>query len=461
MRMQEKREKSFKNQGFSLIELLISIIILAIVMVPLLNNFITAAKINQKMAKIRSVEVTSESLLEGLKYMKIEEILHQFALDDHDNLEGMKEFSLLPLVVDNHYYAQELIRLDPKDNNLAFAGSNTEEISEDGEYTLSIVGMEIASNLYDVLVHINSKAYTEGEEGVTEETTYNEYELPVITELDSKAVAMLDVQKKINGMDADTYALMEFLSRNEAYVNEVKQRNQALLDEYHQKLALYEEELAQGGNPEPVKPIELTPEPTALTEEIIKQNMSKQIEVTVLPSGDRYRIVGYATYQVSDALPIRGSADIEDQRLQVKLLDESYKNPISYLYIFYTPSLFTMNEELIQLSNKQGDAYPLNTYVMKQTVTTSATMPYFKLKKESGSYDISIYSNMNYSEGSELQREFTLDGFRETDLKGTIEKKPPSDWIYEIDVSVYEHEADRMDRYQNLVYSISSTGVDR
>jgi len=69
----QPEEKHFNNKGFSLIELLISLAILAIVIAPLLNNFVTAAKVSAKARKIQNETVLAQNILEEIKAQSIDE----------------------------------------------------------------------------------------------------------------------------------------------------------------------------------------------------------------------------------------------------------------------------------------------------------------------------------------------------------------------------------------------------
>lgn len=71
-----EREKN--NRGFSLIELLVSIAILAIIIIPLLNNFVIAAKVNSKAKKIQNETVLAQSILEKIETQSIEEIVNEY-----------------------------------------------------------------------------------------------------------------------------------------------------------------------------------------------------------------------------------------------------------------------------------------------------------------------------------------------------------------------------------------------
>ena len=63
--MPNKHQKN--NKGFSLIELLVAITILAVVMIPMLHSFITSARANAKARKVMEATTAAQNLMEEMK----------------------------------------------------------------------------------------------------------------------------------------------------------------------------------------------------------------------------------------------------------------------------------------------------------------------------------------------------------------------------------------------------------
>lgn len=81
-----KKQRTYKdNRGFSLVELLIAITILAIIVVPLLHTFVSAARTNLKARKLLRITTAAQDVMEGLKANTIEEIAYQFNYPDVTN----------------------------------------------------------------------------------------------------------------------------------------------------------------------------------------------------------------------------------------------------------------------------------------------------------------------------------------------------------------------------------------
>lgn len=455
--------KEKQNQGFSLVELLISLVILTILMLPLFHHFITSAKINQQVAKLRSTEVTAINLMEAVKGQSIQDVLDEFAVDDVEGITGLSEFHLLPLVIDRKCQADKLIRLIPENFTKEYEGNTTDKAS-DGIYVLSIIGLEIDGKKYDLLLKINSKTYTDSvlQEGAT--LKYNDYKLPVLNELDDQSVAMVDTMMKIDSQSLDELALEEFKRRYQEYVQEVTQYNDALRAEYNNACANRRALIAEGITPIPDEISEPSYRPLVqYTDSQIKGGIAKKTKITVLPVGTSYRVVANAIYTVADNVMLKGNTDPENQTYQITFVDTLYQNPITYLYLFYTPSIYQREKkEIIQLQNSQGDSVTLNTYMMKQDIEVNGVTSPFCVITKSLSDPIDLYSNMKYEDSSSTRNEFTLASeFTDADVKGTIEcSKETKDWIYGIDIRIYEHKSIAANRYQDLKYQITSTGIE-
>lgn len=75
----EDRRKLNKDAGFSLLELLIAVVILAIIVIPLLNLFLSSNKLNIRSRQTLRATTAAQDIMEGLKAYNIEEIKAQFA----------------------------------------------------------------------------------------------------------------------------------------------------------------------------------------------------------------------------------------------------------------------------------------------------------------------------------------------------------------------------------------------
>lgn len=73
MRRKEKN-RQLNNAGFSLLELLVAVVVLAIVVIPLMNSFITSIRINAKSERTMDATAIAESVMEQFEAHTIEEM---------------------------------------------------------------------------------------------------------------------------------------------------------------------------------------------------------------------------------------------------------------------------------------------------------------------------------------------------------------------------------------------------
>ena len=70
------------DAGFSLVELLIAVTILAIIVIPLLHMFVTSTRINVKSRQMLRATTVAQDIMEGLKAYTLEDVQEQFSLPD-------------------------------------------------------------------------------------------------------------------------------------------------------------------------------------------------------------------------------------------------------------------------------------------------------------------------------------------------------------------------------------------
>lgn len=88
MKQKGKDQQLNRNAGFSLLELLIAVTILAIITIPMLHMFVTSARINGKSRITLRATVLAQDVVEGLKAYHIEEIQDQFNTKHLDMLNS-------------------------------------------------------------------------------------------------------------------------------------------------------------------------------------------------------------------------------------------------------------------------------------------------------------------------------------------------------------------------------------
>lgn len=143
-RKSEKKPKLNKNAGFSLVELLIAITILAIIVIPLLNVFLTSNRLNVKSRQTLRATTMAQDIMEGLKAYDIAELKEQF----NNPSEGF-------YVIDGRMVKGEI----KEETSL--------EVDEhgdpcDGLYYFSMSKVALQGTEYDALIKVDAREYQEG-----------------------------------------------------------------------------------------------------------------------------------------------------------------------------------------------------------------------------------------------------------------------------------------------------------
>ncbi len=159
--MRKKKEDSFvqlnKNAGFSLVELLLAVIILAIIVVPLLHGFITSARMNGRAKQTQRATTVAQDIMEGLKAYDIEELKAQF------NAPADGFYVMNPKIIhgsiEEDYFKKTVTGNEDEDVSYEHVG---EDDVPDGIYYFSLEDVRLRGSAYDVLIRIDATNYMDG-----------------------------------------------------------------------------------------------------------------------------------------------------------------------------------------------------------------------------------------------------------------------------------------------------------
>ncbi len=151
------RKKSTNNSGFSLVEVIVSMAILAIIAVPLLSYFVTSAEYNARAKNRQKAVVLAQSIMEQCKDKSIEEIAKSF----HMVSITPSVFSIVsPDKINND--ASRVQEVDAAGNSVGTKGAsgsyvgNTFTNSSNGMLYYSIKNIEEDGNRYDALITVDT-----------------------------------------------------------------------------------------------------------------------------------------------------------------------------------------------------------------------------------------------------------------------------------------------------------------
>lgn len=185
IRRREKM-KAKGNQGFTLVELLVAIVILSLVVVPTMTVFITATKSNSKARTELQATITANSVLESAKAFSL------YVFDQQCNTiytsSNASKFALIAGTTTDSFVSSAyggtvgtVVFDGTKVDSVEKRDSTTPFVERDSKYAYALNGIKQSSSTYDALivfeeadyqdVEINGSTFTEGDVG----TVYAEY----------------------------------------------------------------------------------------------------------------------------------------------------------------------------------------------------------------------------------------------------------------------------------------------
>ncbi len=179
------------DRGVSLVELLIAIVILAVIVAPFLNSFVTSARMNQKAKRIMWATSVAENIMEGMKAQSMEQIVLQLSSGGTPSHEPV---SVLVPVYDTHQ--ELLVEKNESSSHYAAVLSGAEwqfTGQESNAYYFALTGIVQDGKKYDARINLDASSYYRAE-GETN-PGYNDEELVYVDGLDLKkdVLYVLDV----------------------------------------------------------------------------------------------------------------------------------------------------------------------------------------------------------------------------------------------------------------------------
>lgn len=340
-----KRKHSFHksywrmdNRGFSLLELLVSILILVLIMVPLMHNFIRSAKINSQAEKLQDYSTLSSNLVEDINSMKLSQVLTKY---------GSNGLTKVGSVYNTQVYTGTDIDL-----NTYYFGLNKQ--AADGTQ-------------YKVLVTVNADTY---KNAATLDGT-NDFKMPDIATVNDELNGMFfsdifmnnatntpvtssdgldklntDITNSklfgtpLNYQSLDRIALNYFLSLADDYATAQFKANSAVYAGYLAGKQAYEEAIINGTTP-PAMPSEPNrfSDPTyaspdwCMTDNLLKW-ITRTTDINITGTGSTT-----ITYEVTYQCDWPSAIELPDSKTY-KVQKKNYGTSINNVYLYYHPSIF-------------------------------------------------------------------------------------------------------------------------
>lgn len=210
------RKLKENNQGLSLIEVLVAVMILAIVVTPFLHSFITAATTNAKAKSMHKATVLAQSVMEGFKAEELEDVCLQFDYpargfrivepgrigggDVVSHVEELRYDSAAGSFAGAVNYEDASLAGEENKRDKVTASVYSEDLGENAEflgqesgiYYFAMEDVKEDNSQYDVLVKLDATAYRADSTGTSVDVNhrYNGQELAQLAVIDLEQDAL-------------------------------------------------------------------------------------------------------------------------------------------------------------------------------------------------------------------------------------------------------------------------------
>lgn len=165
-RQLNKKCSKAANAGFSLVELLIAVTILAIIVIPLLHMFVTSTRINVKSRQTLRATTVAQDIMEGLKAYNLDEVRTQFSLPDGTISDDFFYPTEGFYIVNSKMIQGGVREVRQLETDRDVNGEFDDPDDENNEiYYFAIENLKMQGGEYDALIKLDASTYTEDKAG--------------------------------------------------------------------------------------------------------------------------------------------------------------------------------------------------------------------------------------------------------------------------------------------------------
>lgn len=439
-----KYRMRINDKGFSLIEILISIAILVIIMVPLMGNFIRSMQMNKKAENYQIQSNLAASVMEGLKASSVSELIDEFNGSD---------FRLIPNELEDY------MRVEPEG-----ADEYRKTLANDERETdyFAIHGVKSGGSVYDVFIKLD--AVTEYKK---DEEALNNFNIPEIINLDEEANGLLFSNGRslysTTAHNPDQEALNSFVQIGKDKVDAAVLSHPDYIQYVNDNNAWLNacEEASMKAEPTPTPPPSLI-EPTVasiglsdiIKQDSIKQYVTKQMLITVNDTKLIYEIEYICEWPAETGWSVE--TQWSEDRIIYRIDEVDFAANIKKLYLFYEQSEFYRAHspgdgsyaDRITITNK-NTANSINLFVVNQSNPVMFNPLLIEGRPDDDS--IAISTNLSNFEAIAGVEDIT------DEVKNALFETYELNRIFDITINICKTETEQSNRYKEVYYTLSST----
>ena len=470
-----------RNEGVTLVEIIVSLLILAIIFAPMLTSYVTANRANVAAKEKMYATVLGENVMEAVKVLGIEGTAKQFYLDPANKSSFVLANGDSSLAFNEETHSKPSV-VDGKFSN----ARGTED------YVYCIYNAIEGTQVFDVRITFSSKNYTStgvvtppAEGGATPTPLPNNYSFADMSAFNATSTAMINAPvEEVTADDGsvsyanrfDAMARTYYKQLNENYMQEKwLAACVAEQDRYTQEELAYEAAIERGESATPPAPLNLpsqdAPEYIPLSAEQIDALISREMTVTISQHKDEngkdaYFLDSSIVFKIDNKGSVCGSSPTDTfERTYTGYCSTAAYETLQSIYLIYMPFQkdYKFLQEKVSIDNQvdyktDDEGKPVSKFDVYIAVQAPAEK---NLKTEAGNLTVNVqnahtytYEDVNYSDVT-LYSSVNLAtvNMRGDSLLKDITKS--SERLYDVKVEVFEAGGS----FSKVVDSVASTVI--
>lgn len=445
--------KPEKNKGFTLVEVLIAVAILAVLVVPLVANFVTSSRVNLKSKRVMNGTSVAQNIMEGLSSYGVENAIVQLEDNSSPSLEllfmpddmqpsnwgkanikyttstdASGKTIYTPTYANDRYLDNDntpLLQMESLGSGIYLSGTNTVDasyitkyIQTDSEgkaifkpdddlhaYMFWMQDVKYANEEYDILVTFDANDYR-GAEADTLDTTKVD-----VSGYTSREDLQDDISDTANSLHKDRNYNSVKLAEITNSIGTDAAENDSILDRY------YMEESNAFSNAVTALLMQCVP---GTTEEQLRKNIIREIyidirnEANIIDASKPYTVIGVKFKYTIDSTSGLASSTLsstyeEAERIIFKSCENLPRNVFFYYIPNYAPTDtgITDAKEKIYISNTAGVSEGSNTYgteinlyIIRECQTLNNSSEEAAISVQESKYKVDVYLNETLKDGN-------------------------------------------------------------